>query len=248
MRLFEFILETERTFNMFIAFVNQHACSYLSEDANLFTEPEIVDITNAPTTDAPTTIAPTPQLSNATLQSESIKAVVVENEKSCTTDPCDIKSWCRSSHGTCGPGRLYCNTRSSWTLLCPSVAPTGSPTSAPTLKPTTAQPTTPKPTATITESSDRNFSLEDSFEIPDGVEGEENFLPGVYNTKDTEADDETNSGFPIAGYVAIALLVAVVAGLPVALYMNQRNNQHDPLPSNEVNLEEDHVMGVEELS
>jgi len=45
----------------------------------------------------------------------------VINELSCTGEPCEDESWCRSRYGSCGPGFIYCNTNAIWKSSCPKV-------------------------------------------------------------------------------------------------------------------------------
>ena len=61
---------------------------------------------------------------------------------SCTADPCEVVSWCRSRYGSCGPGFIYCNAGSTWKSSCPPMAPrpTRTPTPRPTRDPVTIGP------------------------------------------------------------------------------------------------------------
>eukprot|EP00571_Detonula_confervacea_P011063 CAMPEP_0172307380 /NCGR_PEP_ID=MMETSP1058-20130122/8260_1 /TAXON_ID=83371 /ORGANISM="Detonula confervacea, Strain CCMP 353" /LENGTH=321 /DNA_ID=CAMNT_0013019543 /DNA_START=62 /DNA_END=1027 /DNA_ORIENTATION=+ len=198
---------------------------------NLFTDTShVVIITDAPT--------PQPTKANDVIQAqtEAIKTFVVENDYSCTGAPCPIDNLCRSSYGTCGPGRMYCNVYSIWTQLCPSLAPTAPPTGSPTIPRPTRSPTTLFPTrsmATTTTSSANNFlpasnpifatnSSPDNgpFEISDvslKVVEEEDAAPLMRSYADDEQSDGSSSGFPVWGYVGIAFAVTMAVGTGVII-------------------------------
>ncbi|KAL7531589.1 hypothetical protein ACHAWF_003838 [Thalassiosira exigua] len=134
-------------------------------DANLFVDlltvgPHVVvlatsaptnALTSKPATAKPTikpTIAPTPppSLERARTHFPAFQSATEPVGGSCAGDPCDDEAWCRTSHGTCGPGRLYCNRASIWTSACPprpTSVPTFRPTGAPTGRPTEAQRASP---------------------------------------------------------------------------------------------------------
>ena len=86
----------------------------------------IEEITSPPTSKP----APSPTTPNEDSSSFSIlKSTVDEADYTCTGTPCSIDTWCRSRFGTCGPGRIYCSSFSTWTNSCPvkSEEPTSSP-------------------------------------------------------------------------------------------------------------------------
>lgn len=66
---------------------------------------------------------------------DTSSAATDEEDISCTGEPCEEQSWCRSKYGSCGPGQIYCNTNSIWMKSCPPVAPGTRPTKTPTPKP-----------------------------------------------------------------------------------------------------------------
>lgn len=118
--------------------------------------PDWVIVTNAPTPRPTRTVvktnAPTPRPTRAPAKKNdssrgtppSLVAVGGEeiNEYSCTADPCQEDTWCRSRYGSCGPGFIYCNKFSTWRSSCPVMAPrpTRPPTPRPTRDPVTASP------------------------------------------------------------------------------------------------------------
>jgi len=76
--------------------------------------PDLVVITSAPT--------PTPS-EGGTLRGSSASADISTtsetSEHSCTGEPCEDESWCRSQFGSCGPGFIYCNVNAIWDSSCP---------------------------------------------------------------------------------------------------------------------------------
>ena len=76
--------------------------------------PDLMIITSAPT--------PTPS-EGGTLRGSSASAdtstTSETSEHSCTGEPCEDESWCRSQFGSCGPGFIYCNVNAIWDSSCP---------------------------------------------------------------------------------------------------------------------------------
>jgi len=98
-------------------------------------------MTNDPTP-RPTKKADTIQANSASMSASTVTtSKVEENEYTCTGEPCQDQSWCRSRYGSCGPGFIYCNSYSAWHKSCPAVVPGTRPTRSPTPKPT-REPTT----------------------------------------------------------------------------------------------------------
>lgn len=97
---------------------------------------QFIVISNSPT------YAPSATGSMQTNSATSTPAPVEKNEFSCTGEPCEESSWCRSRYGSCGPGFIYCNANTIWDNSCPPIAlametrPTRTPTIQLTEEPT----------------------------------------------------------------------------------------------------------------
>merc|ERR1712151_579595 len=63
-----------------------------------------------------------------------------EQGNSCTGEPCEDVSHCRSKWGYCGPSNAYCNAESTWKTRGCSGSSTDAPTSSPTVVPTEPEP------------------------------------------------------------------------------------------------------------
>lgn len=98
-----------------------------------------VVITDSPTSE-PTDVAVVYKHANANIVATPATSAAVhfesESEYSCTAEPCQVATWCRSRYGSCGPGFIYCNTYSTWKAWCPPVLPGTLPTWRPTPRPT----------------------------------------------------------------------------------------------------------------
>jgi len=157
------------------------------------------------------------------MESNSAKAStsssLEKNEFSCTGEPCEEDSWCRSSYGSCGPGFIYCNAKTIWDNSCPPIAqaletrPTRTPTitmtEVPTIMKETGEvisapslPALPMPTLpTITEGSaeSANFLSQSSLGINapssngEGTLGEEGSFAIAISDEGEEKKVETES-------------------------------------------------------
>jgi hypothetical protein len=65
-----------------------------------------------------------PTSSSSSSSSSTSDETEVINELSCTGEPCEDESWCRSRYGSCGPGFIYCNANAIWKSSCPKVSTT----------------------------------------------------------------------------------------------------------------------------
>ena len=145
---------------------------------------------------------------------ENTSASLEKNEFSCTGEPCEESSWCRSRYGSCGPGFIYCNANTIWDNSCPPIAlalgtrPTRTPTIQATEVPTVHKeemdvvmsaptlPELPMPTLpTITGGTDvsANFMSQSSLEFhaPASSSSEENIL-AEEDSFETAVSDEVD--------------------------------------------------------
>jgi hypothetical protein len=151
------------------------------------------------------------------IESNSTPASVEKNEFSCTGEPCEVISWCRSRYGSCGPGFIYCNANSIWDNSCPPIAQAlgTRPTRTPTVMMTTEIPTNlkeelgevvsaptlpalPMPTLpTITRGTDAsaNFMSQSSVELLAPSSSEENAL-AKEDSFETAVSDENKEKEP----------------------------------------------------
>ena len=165
---------------------------------------EIVLITNSPTLQPTKTTDKTN--SDPTSAPSTVDIFSKEDDYSCTGQPCQIETWCRSQYGSCGPGIVYCNSYSTWKDVCPPVAPGSWPTVTPAPKPTTGTaqagqsapsaeglpPTLAKPTLpTITGASPANFaSTTSAAQTSDGEDDDNTSEISVEEDEEKRPDPE----------------------------------------------------------
>jgi len=187
---------------------------------------------------------PTPQPVGANLEEAWVKIFNVDDEINlCTGAPCVVnarESFCRSQFGTCGSGRMYCNSASTWTITCPS--PTATPTRGPisTIEPTfnvkTSQAfATPEPTYDIQLTQSAPMFEEDFLGIfhdltdPNEATEEDNTrrMPPP-SVKGIELDSP--SGLPIGAWIGIAVAVPVAfAALAWVHKLSMQNQLGSPV-------------------
>mmetsp|Transcript_36880 Transcript_36880/g.88956 ORF Transcript_36880/g.88956 Transcript_36880/m.88956 type:complete len:425 (-) Transcript_36880:407-1681(-) len=221
----------------------------VGKSAYVYSPHKVAVITNPPTplpTQSPTSAArvyrvpPTPSPTN--LEEAWVKTFDVDDATNlCTGAPCVVNAreiFCRSQFGTCGSGRMYCNSASTWTITCPS--PTATPTRGPisTIEPTfnvkTSQAfATPEPTYDIQLTQSAPMFEEDFLGIfhdltdPNEATEEDNTrrMPPP-SVKGIELDSP--SGLPIGAWIGIAVTVAVavMAGVATLLYRQKLSMQN----------------------
>eukprot|EP00986_Skeletonema_menzelii_P019060 scaffold27058_cov151-Skeletonema_menzelii.AAC.4 len=117
----------------------------------------LINNPESPKTPNPTAVAPEVTTAKPVLPtmytstdppSASPAAEAPTNEFECTGDPCPVDIHCRSRYGSCGPGFIYCNAQSIWTMECPPIIPGETPTRNPTRKPTKSPSTVDEPSPT----------------------------------------------------------------------------------------------------